>query len=152
MERICGKCLLQQHQGGVCPVFNEKVSPEDEACRRYIGHDSEKCGFCGGLMPGKPQVVVMENGDIVLSCAKCGDSIGTCATCAQAKMCNFETNPIDIPKQVQRVVQQGNMRMQTVIRNPEREKETCMKGCPCWDEDTFTCLRQSGCCKSWRYE
>ena len=154
MERNCGKCLIRQQAGnGFCPVFQEKVEDGASACRKYIGHDSAKCDFCGALMPGKPQVVIMEDGTVLQSCAKCGDSIGTCATCAQAKLCGFETNPIQIPKQVQKVVQQGNMRMQTVIRNPEREKETCMKGCPCWDEDTFTCLRQSvGCCKSWRYE
>ena len=78
------------------------------------------------------------------------ERIGTCATCTQAKFCDFETNPIQIPKQVQKVIRQGNMQMQTIVRNPEREKETCMKGCPCWDSEQCVCLRQTGFCKAWR--
>lgn len=150
--RKCGDCLLQQQQGGVCPVFNEKVFPEGEACRKYIGHDSDKCDFCGVLMSGKAEIVIMEDGVVKLACRNCSNALGTCATCAQAKSCDFETNPIDIPKQVQKVIQQGNVRIQTIVPNPEREKETCMKGCPCWDEDACICSRQPGFCKSWRYE
>jgi hypothetical protein len=103
-------------------------------------------------MPGKAEVVIMEDGVVKLACGNCGNALGTCATCAQAKSCDFETNPIQIPKQVQKVIRQGNMQMQTVIRNPEREKETCMKGCPCWDSEECVCIRQIGFCKSWRYE
>jgi hypothetical protein len=131
-------------------VFQEKVEDNDSACRKYIGHDSSVCGFCGSLMPGKGEIVIMEDGSTVLSCPKCAERIGTCATCAQARACDFETNPIQIPKQVQKVIRQGNMQMQTVIRNPEREKETCMKGCSCWDEENCICLREAGMCKSWR--
>lgn len=147
----CGDCLLQKRAGGVCPVFQEKVNKTDNACRKYIGHDSPTCGFCGNLMPGKGEVVIMEDGSTVLSCGNCAERIGTCATCAQARACDFETNPIQIPKQVQKVIRQGNMQVQTVIRNPEREKETCMKGCPCWDSEEYVCLQQVGCCKAWRY-
>lgn len=150
--RKCGDCLLQQQRGGLCPVFNEPVTATDPGCRRFIGHDSDKCDFCGALMPGKAEVVIMEDGVVKLACGNCGNALGTCATCAQAKSCDFETNPIQIPKQVQKVVRQGNMQMQTVIRNPEREKETCMKGCPCWDSEECVCIRQIGFCKSWRYE
>ena len=146
----CGDCLLQKRSGGVCPVFQESVNETDNACRKYIGHDSPVCGFCGSLMPGKGEVVIMEDGDTILSCAQCAERIGTCATCAQAQFCEFETSNIQIPKQVSRVIRQGNMQMQTVVRNPEREKETCMKGCSCWDEENCICLREAGMCKSWR--
>lgn len=146
----CGDCLLQKRSGGVCPVFQESVSETEDACRKYIGHDSSVCGFCGSLMPGKGEVVIMEDGETILSCAQCAERIGTCATCAQARYCEFETSNIQIPKQVQKVIRQGNMQMQTVVRNPEREKETCMKGCPCWDKENCICLREAGMCKSWR--
>ena len=146
----CGDCLLQKRSGGVCPVFQEKIEETDNACRKYIGHDSPVCGFCGSLMPGKGEVVIMEDGETILSCVQCAEHIGTCATCAQAQFCEFETSNIQIPKQVSRVIRQGNMQMQTVVRNPEREKETCMKGCPCWDEENCICLREAGMCKSWR--
>ena len=149
--KTCKDCLLRKQAGGtMCPIFQEPVNDDDQACRKHISKDSPVCGFCGALMPGLPEVVVMEDGTTLLACHNCGDAIGTCATCAQRSLCDFETSPVQIPKQVQKVIQQGNMRMQTVIRNPEREKETCMKGCPCWDSEECVCLRQIGFCKAWR--
>lgn len=148
--KTCGNCLIQRQANGVCPIFNEKVNPADEACRKYIGYDSPICGFCNNLMPGKGEIVIMEDGEVILSCAECAERIGTCATCAQARSCEFETSNIQIPKKVQKVTRQGNMQMQTIIRNPEREKETCMKGCSCWDEENCICLREAGMCKGWR--
>lgn len=151
--KTCDDCLVQKQAGGMCPIFGEKVNPADRACRKYIGHDSPKCDMCGALMPGKPEVVIMEDGDTIISCGNCAAIIGMCGTCSERTKCDFETSPINIPKQVQKVVRQGNMQMQTVIRNPEREKETCMKGCPCWDSEECICLRQSaGSCKAWRYK
>ena len=146
----CGDCLLQKRSGGVCPVFQESVNETDNTCRKYIGHDSPVCGFCGSLMPGKGEIVIMEDGETIMSSPQCAERIGTCATCAQACYCEFETSNIQIPKQVPRVIRQGNMQMQTIVRNPEREKETCMKGCPCWDEENCMCLREAGMCKIWR--
>ena len=148
--KTCGNCLIQKQANGVCPIFNEKINPADEACRKYIGYDSPSCGFCNNLMPGKGEIVIMEDGEVILSCAECAERIGTCATCAQARSCEFETSNIQIPKKVQKVTRQGNMQMQTIIRNPEREKETCMKGCSCWDEENCICLREAGMCKGWR--
>ena len=148
--KTCGDCLIQKQTNGICPIFNEKINPADKACRKYIGQDSPVCGFCDSLMPGKGEIVIMEDGETILSCPKCAERIGTCATCAQAHICEFETSNIQIPKQVPRVIRQGNMQMQTIVRNPEREKETCMKGCPCWDEENCICLRETGMCKSWR--
>ena len=150
--RTCGNCLILKRNNGICPVFQEKVNDDEPACRKYVGHDSPVCGFCGSLIPGKGEIVVMndEYDNVILSCPQCAERIGTCATCAQARYCEFETSNIQIPKQVPRVIRQGNMQMQTIVRNPEREKETCMKGCPCWDEENCICLREAGMCKSWR--
>lgn len=146
----CGDCLLQKKSGGVCPVFQESINEADNACRKYIGHNSPVCGFCGSLMPGKGEVVIMEDGETILSCLQCAERIGTCATCAQARICEFETSNIQIPKQVQKVIRQGNMQVQTIVRNPEREKETCMKSCACWDEENCVCNRQYDTCQKWR--
>lgn len=152
MERTCGNCLLQQQAGGMCPIFQEKINKDDRACRKYIGHDSDKCNLCGSLMPGKAEIIIMEDGSTILSCANCANRLGTCATCALSRTCDFENKPINIPKQIQKQVRQGNMVMSTVVRNPEREKETCMKGCQCWDAEECVCLRQTaGSCRAWRY-
>lgn len=151
--RTCKDCLLRKQNGGeTCPVFQEKVNDNDTACRKYIGHDSDKCSFCGSLMPGKAEIVIMEDGTTVLSCGNCANQLGNCATCAEVRSCDFETNPVNIPKQIPKVIRQGNMQMQTIIRNPEREKATCMKGCKCWDEENCVCRRQNGSgCGGWHY-
>lgn len=153
--KTCGNCLLQKQNGGICPIFQEKANPDDLSCRRYIGHDSPVCSFCGSLMSGKGEIILLDNDDNVtlISCHNCAETLGTCQTCALGKTCDFETNPINIPKQIPRVIRQGNMQMQTIIRNPEREKETCMKGCLCWDESECACMRQTlGACAAWRYK
>ena len=64
----------------------------------------------------------------------------TCHTCGKAVQCAFEQDPSPLPKQVAQVQQQGNMRMQTIVRNPEREAITCKVGCPCYHEE-FGCWR-----------
>ena len=149
MERICGNCLLYKQGDGVCPIFQEKVNKNDSGCRKFVS-EINPCDFCGNGIIGLAEIVIMEDGETILSCAQCAERIGTCATCAQARYCEFETSNIQIPKQVQKVIRQGNMQMQTIVRHPEREKETCMKGCPCWDEENCICLREAGMCKSWR--
>lgn len=150
--KTCKDCLLRKQAGGtMCSIFQEPVNDDDQACRKHVSEDSPQCDFCGTLMPlESAEIVIMDEG-IRLACHRCGDALGTCATCAQRKLCDFETSSVQIPKQVQKVIQQGNVRMQTVIRNPEREKETCMKGCPCWDSEECVCLRQIGFCKAWRF-
>lgn len=148
----CGDCLLRRQHGGVmCPLFQEKVNDNDPACRKYIGYDSEVCHFCRSYIAGKPEIVVMNDaeGHVFISCPSCADKLGTCATCGEVH-CYFETSPIDIPKQIPRVIRQGNMQVQTIVRNPEREKETCMKGCACWDEENYVCKRQYDTCQKWR--
>lgn len=149
MEKICGNCLLYKQGDGVCPIFQEKVNENDSGCRKFVS-EINPCDFCGNGIVGLAEIVIMPDGEVYQSCKNCGDRIGTCTTCSMRVSCDFETNPIQIPKQVQKVVRQGNMQMQTVIRNPEREKKTCMKGCPCWDGEEYVCKRQYGMCNDWR--
>ena len=59
--RTCGNCLILKRNNGICPVFQEKVNDDEPACRKYVGHDSSVCGFCGSLIPGKGEIVVMND-------------------------------------------------------------------------------------------
>ena len=68
--------------------------------------------------------------------------------CKEAHICDFETNSSSLPKQVQQTSRQGNMVMQTVVKNPERIRITCEKGCKCWS-DEFGCLKQNGICSNY---
>jgi len=101
------------------------------------------CDFCG---QGGATVI---NEDLRLSCPRCTSLFNTCAMCAQAAFCDFETNPIDLPKQVQKVVRQGNMTFQSVVPNENRIRETCLKNCSCYDPD-FGCLKQNGTCSKYK--
>jgi hypothetical protein len=78
-------------------------------------------------------------------CAQCLSLAGTCHLCSFGNCCDFETNPINLPKQEQKVIRQGNMTMQTVEKGEARIRETCLRNCPCFSEE-FGCLRENGTC------
>ena len=102
-----------------------------------------KCNYCGQ----EGANTINTNG--IASCSRCVSVFGTCAMCTEANKCDFETNPIDLPKQVQKVIRQGNMAIQTIVRNENRIRETCQKVCPCFDPD-FGCLKQNGTCGKYK--
>lgn len=74
-----------------------------------------------------------------LLCDNCGVQFYTCFSCANARKCAFQENPNHLPPVINKVVQQGNMRMQTQAPNPDLIAETCQAGCPCWFDQ---------CCKT----
>lgn len=78
-------------------------------------------------------------------CGNCFSMAGTCGLCENGTLCDFETNPSPLPKQVQKVIRQGNAIIQTVVKNPERIRETCLKNCPCCDPN-FGCFKENGTC------
>lgn len=101
------------------------------------------CSICG--RPCFKDAIVSVEPIIYAMCAQCYSQCGTCAMCKEAHICDFETNSSSLPKQVQQTSRQGNMVMQTVVKNPERIRITCEKGCKCWS-DEFGCLKQNGSC------
>jgi hypothetical protein len=102
------------------------------------------CDYCGKY-PGE---IVDSNGDVFL-CRNCFSQAGTCYLCVNGALCEFETNPSPLPKQVQKTVRQGNMMVQTVIRNPDRTAITCLSNCPCFDSN-FGCLKENGTCNKYK--
>ena len=65
--------------------------------------------------------------------------------------CDFEENPIALPKQIQQQIRQGNSIISTVVVNPERIRETCEKNCKCFSKE-FGCLRQNcQTCGEWTF-
>ena len=97
------------------------------------------CNYCGKENVG----IVNEDGTGM--CMNCFQRAGTCALCIYGTLCDFETNPINLPKQEQKTIRQGNMIMQTVVKSESRIRETCLKNCPCYDPD-FGCLKENGTC------
>jgi hypothetical protein len=82
-------------------------------------------------------------------CPSCFSVTKTCQMCKDRNTYEFETSTCPLPKQVQKVIRQGNMTMQQIVMNPDRIRETCQNGCKCWSDD-FGCLKQNGTCG--RYE
>lgn len=111
------------------------------------------CMYCGNPCPNdailsanptkgaEPAWLVM--------CQRCFSFTKTCALCVEGRSCLFETSDSPLPKQVQQTIRQGNAVIQTIVKNPERIRETCQKSCKCWSDD-FGCLKQNGTCGQYK--
>lgn len=100
-----------------------------------------KCGYCE--VEQERFTFLEQDGTPI--CDRCMAASGTCNLCVNAAICEFNTNPSPLPKEVQKVIRQGNMTVQTVVQNPDRIDITCRKLCKCFSED-LGCLKQFGCC------
>ena len=100
------------------------------------------CDYCGN----PASTVVDSEGNC--SCVGCYQQFYTCRMCEMGSFCPFETDPSPIPKVVMQQVRQGNMVMQTQIKNPERVKQFCFP-CICFDQEDLYCKCEDGWCKSY---
>ena len=97
----CGQCALMQHNGGVCPIFNETFPADQGGCPKGTT-TLHTCDVCGRLTP---QIVIdVSDGGYHLWCPECNQYSGTCRTCLKGKECLFETDPSPIPKVVQKEI------------------------------------------------
>lgn len=149
MERKCGNCLIWKQYNKVCPFFKEEMKEDSPACPKFT--DIVKtCACCGNSIIGKPYLA--SNNDMWYElCADCDEQWGNCATCANITSCDYETNPINLPKQIPTQTRKGPMVINTVGRNPARIKETCAKGCSCWQNEECWRNTYNGLgCNNWR--
>lgn len=111
------------------------------------------CGYCGQPCLENAIVSAYKNEEAetayTLMCPQCFAQVNTCNMCVNRNKCNFETDPSPLPKQVQQTVRQGNMVMQTVVKNPDRIRELCQFSCTCWSDD-FGCLKENGTCGQYK--
>lgn len=145
--RTCGNCALMQHNNGVCPIFNEQFDSEELGCPKHT-RDLYTCEICGRLTP-HPIIDATDENNLHFLCEVCQSKSGTCATCKYGGDCLFQTSPSLLPKFIKKEIRQGNMIAVTDIPNPERIRETCEKGCPCFDPE-FGCLKQNNTCGKWK--
>lgn len=110
----------------------------------------EMCNYCGRPLQQSGIITPLSNGSYALMCHNCFKHLGTCAFCSHAQLgCAFENDPSPIPKQVTQTIRQGNMVMQTVIKNPARVEALCTK-CTCFDITSQFCGRDDNLCLSYR--
>ena len=141
MVSKCKTCALAGLKApGVCSLSGLKVTDTDfcSSHRRSLSI----CSICGA--------VILENACIDeghLVCPNCLSQINSCRVCRKAMHCAFEEDPSPIPKAISQQIRQGNGIFVTSVRNPERIRETCQKGCECFD-DKNGCLRQICFCNN----
>lgn len=135
MTKNCGTCALWHLHGktdDLCPRLQMPVAADD-GCPLHQA-ELHTCELCGREVVGAPVLDVCGD-EVHLICADCVSKGASCPTCGKSSYCAFEHDSIcKEPPYVNRVIQQGNMRMQTQVRNPERVKATCFF-CPCFDKD-----------------
>ena len=143
----CGQCALKTPDGQTCLRFGMKIT--DKGCG-YGSTQLFTCDNCG--RPIFPENVFFdsENSKIVL-CSRCAKASNTCALCCHSIGCFFNESSNPTPKMVQKTVQINGGYAVTQIMNPERIRNTCKKGCPCFSEE-FGCSRQNNWCNNHNYK
>ena len=122
-----------------CQLLKIIVNPEDDFCSHHR-LNIPVCDICG--QPAyKNTILDSDSKTIHLICSNCFSMMRTCRLCDHASTCSFETDPSPLPKTIQQKVQRGPYQTVTTIKNPERIRETCQKGCKCFDPENG-CLRQ----------
>ena len=144
---ICGQCAWRTPDGQQCRLFKQSIKNPEDSCPNGTKH-TEKCDLCGAEM--MPNAVIIDMGldhKTHLICPNCSQNYYSCRNCGQSFTCAFETSTIDLPKQIQQQMQTVQGYIVTTIRNPARVRETCEKGCKCFDKE-FECCRQNNYCKN----
>lgn len=142
IERKCESCGFSVKGAETCPLTQLPVN-ENSSCSFYE-REPNSCDLCHTKIP-KSATVYNKN---MLLCPHCAKQLTTCAGCNHSNYCAFEQDPSPLPKIVEKRIQQGNMIQIMQVRNPDRIRETCAKGCKCFREN-FPCMRQINCCDSW---
>lgn len=145
MEINCGQCALLQPESQLCRLHNWTIKDLKDTCPQAT-RTLEKCDICGSeMLPSQAIINMGADHKTHLICPQCNAKYHTCSVCGQADKCDFETNPIDLPKQVRKQIQTPQGYIVTDIPNPERIREICEKGCDCYDKE-FGCCKQNNWC------
>lgn len=138
MGKFCKTCVYCDKAQSVCRVYGISVEGEKDFCPKHA-KELNCCEVCGQPMILVGSFVEQDSkGNWHQYCVNCRELLKTCQTCS--KPCEFETNPDPMPKVVMKTVQQGNMRMQTQVMNPDRINKFCLT-CDCYNEENG-CKRQ----------
>ena len=138
----CSTCRLAGLKAPQVCGLSGKTITADGYCDEHRRSIS-KCSICGNI--------VLSNGvidDTHLICWNCFSSLKTCVACKNANICRFETDPSSLPKVVQKQVRRGNMTAVTQVKNPERVRATCEKGCKCFSKEKGCLKENNTACKN----
>lgn len=144
MINYCETCALADKVKNICMMFGMSIKPEEDYCSKHRV-ELYKCEVCGRPMATLGILEQDDTGQWHRYCEECNKLYNTCQVCPNFQKCEFQTNPDPMPKVVVKTIQQGNMRMQTQIKNEERVKKFCHTCC-CWNAESG-CLKDfnAGC-------
>ena len=137
LKMYCATCCYRAKQQNICMLSKMPINPEEDYCSKYQ-KEFTYCDYCGNAMVAPIYIEVRDNGDVYQYCSRCKELRSTCQLCSRVQSCEFMTNPDPMPHVVTKTVRQGNMVMQTQVKNEERVKKFC-HGCSCWSGES--------CCK-----
>ena len=138
----CGQCIYVVKTSAQCSKLGITVDLQKDTCP--LGSSTVYvCARCSHITDD-PIFDAYTGGKVI--CGNCLAELRTCASCVSSAYCDFESNASSLPKAVVQNIRQGNMVIQTQVRNPERVKITCANGCKCFHEGE--CMRQHNYCDS----
>lgn len=144
----CGRCARRTSDGLTCEVFKTPIKHGSDSCPLGISK-LYTCDMCGKQFPLEELFIDNDGPVLRMFCKQCNNMYYTCYNCGHSTKCAFETSSSTLPKQVQKQMKTPQGYIVTTIRNPERVRETCEKGCECFDKENG-CLRQTNYCKNFK--
>lgn len=142
--KSCATCIYSVRASSQCAKLQINVDLQRDTCPFY-SNVPKICSICHRTFAD----LFIDSKDNAYLCAECLKMISSCELCINGGTCSFESDPSPLLKVVMRNVRQGNMTIQTQVRNPERVKITCANGCPCYQNSE--CMRQYGQCGKQKY-
>lgn len=137
--KYCKTCSLRNEAKKICQLTGIPINLETDFCSKHIEDITNTCNICGQLMI-TPGFVEHTSEGVIHYCEQCHQALNTCQLCPNVRKCEFHTNPDPMPKVVMKTVRQGNMVMQTQVKNEERVQKFC-PSCCCWDEN-HGCMKE----------
>lgn len=145
-EHKCIYCALYQQNGNKCPIFAQDVSME-RGCPMFTNR-LNPCDICKKHI-GDVVNVYVEDDIVHCVCGQCDSAISNqpCQVCESIRYCAFQQDQsCQLPPFITVQQRQGNAIMQMQQKNPDRIKETCIKGCSCYNQELDECMRECGGC------
>lgn len=142
MKDKCASCAYWQPEQQICVALNQPRQKRDFCS--FHTTDPKVCATCGKFILGNYNYNEV-NGQYIMVCEACQQALSTCAGCKTGNVCSFESDPSPLPKMIQQNMRQGNMIIQTTVRNPERVRLLCEK-CPCFNHEGSFCNREFNTC------
>lgn len=142
----CGQCVLKTPDGKACRWFGAPIISLDKGCP-YGSTTYTECNICGKqIVFEMAHIFISDSDSVKLLCEECSTKLNTCAVCSHKVGCAFNESSDPTPKAVTKQIPINGGYAVTQVMNPERIRNTCKKGCPCFSGD-FGCSRQNNWCE-----